>query len=159
MELPETALAGALPAGVLPADDPLAGDPAFAELSVAECYRLLDTHQIGRVAWASRRGQLILPVAYIVCDGTIVFRTTATTILAELTHGARVAFEVDSMDLAGHTGWSVLVRGQAHAPRTPDRLVELWSKNLPQPWAPGPRSVVIEIEPAEITGRFVSELA
>lgn len=94
------------------------------------------------------------------CDGTIVFRTTATTILAELTHGARVAFEVDSMDLAGHTGWSVLVRGQAHAPRTPDRLVELWSKNLPQPWAPGPpRSVVIEIEPAEITGRFVSELA
>lgn len=63
MELPETALAGALPAGVLPADDPLAGDPAFAELSVAECYRLLDTHQIGRVAWASRRGQLILPVA------------------------------------------------------------------------------------------------
>lgn len=143
---------------MLPARDPLVGDASFAELSESECYHLLRTHDIGRVAWSSRRGQMILPVAYVIRDGNIVLRTTATTVLAELAHSARVAFEVDVIDRDSHTGWSVLVRGHAHAPKTPDRLVELWSDSLPQPWVPGRQSVLIEIEPTQISGRFVSEL-
>jgi uncharacterized protein len=51
------------------------------------------------------------PVNFTSTAGTIWPRTDGTGALGRLPSGARVAFEVDSIDAWRHTGWSVLVTG------------------------------------------------
>ena len=62
-----------------------------------------------------------------------------------------VAFEADSVDAAGHGGWSVTVVGYAMA--VTDRAEIARLEQLPlTPWAPGNRDHFIRVSPAIVNG-------
>jgi hypothetical protein len=88
-----------------------------------------------------------------------VFRTAANGPLDEdLRTGItdadyKVAFEIDSIDMATQQGWSVLIQGPAHhVTGTEEDAVR---RTGVEPWAPGPRELFVRIVPSRITGRRV----
>lgn len=94
-----------------------------------ECLALLAQHRIGRVAVVDRDDlPFIVPVNYVMVRDTPVFRTDQGTKLDGLRRRP-VAFQVDSVDDARRTGWSVLVQGIAHE-ASPHDLVGA----DPEPW-------------------------
>ena len=78
-----------------------------------ECVRLLRTRSVGRIGISSRALPTILPVDYVVADGRVLFRTGAGTKLDAASRGVVVAFEVDDVDDAAGTAWSVVITGVA----------------------------------------------
>lgn len=58
-------------------------------------------------------GPLVVPVDYLLDEGTVVLRTDEGTKLDAALRGETVAFEIDVVDDTKGTGWSVLVRGRA----------------------------------------------
>src|SRR5690349_7208443 len=128
----------------------------FSSLPATECRALLQSHSIGRVCWNTVDGPQILPVTYVVRDGTIVFRTAPYGALSELRNVRQVAFEVDEFDVTTRTGWSVLVRGWAKAATNPNELAALWAEQDPIPWASGARTLFITISTDHLSGRVIS---
>jgi nitroimidazol reductase NimA-like FMN-containing flavoprotein (pyridoxamine 5'-phosphate oxidase superfamily) len=132
-------------------------DRVFEDLAEEQCLALIAPGGIGRIAYVSRFGPAVLPVNYALQDGAIVFRTAENGPLDEdLRTGIagadyRVAFEIDSFDLAERQGWSVLVHGPAHRVTGPDEDVVRASGV--EPWAPGNRELFVRIVPSRITGR------
>ena len=126
----------------------------FAELTLAECERLLAEHKAGRVGLNAPAGPLILPVTYAYHAKTIVFRTSPYGVLSSLGLHTRVAFEIDDIDEERESGWSVLVLGSAERVTQEHTLSSLWTDG-PVPWAEGTRNMFIMITPETITGRTV----
>ncbi len=126
------------------------------ELTADECLRLLDDHTFGRLAFMDHVGVLpmIVPVNYVLHDDRITFRTGAGSKLGTALRGEPVAFEVDGLDPADRTGWSVLVRGHAEVVTDTLELAALWETPL-QPWAPGAKPYYVRIEPRRISGRRI----
>lgn len=127
----------------------------FDAVTKDEATDLLRTHQVGRVAWDSAEGPVILPVAYAWRDGAIAFRTADFGALAALVNQTDVAFQIDEFDMATATGWSVLVRATSSAVTQATEIVG-WLTRLPAPWAPGDREILIRLDPVSVTGRVVS---
>jgi nitroimidazol reductase NimA-like FMN-containing flavoprotein (pyridoxamine 5'-phosphate oxidase superfamily) len=101
-------------------------------------------------------GPQILPVTYVLRDGSVIFRTSPYGALSELRNVRQVAFEVDDFDVVTRTGWTVLVRGMIQAADNPDELAGLWTRQEPIPWAPGARNLVLAITPDHVTGRVIT---
>ncbi|MDH6622494.1 nitroimidazol reductase NimA-like FMN-containing flavoprotein (pyridoxamine 5'-phosphate oxidase superfamily) [Streptomyces sp. LBL] len=127
----------------------------FTELTEQECRDLLGTHGVGRLALTTPAGPVVVPVNYSVVDETVVFRTDSGTTPAQ-TSGHRVGFEVDRIDDVLSQGWSVLVRGRAHAVTDPDEVHRLAEQAHSTPWAGGRRDLWIRIEPDTVTGRRIT---
>ena len=72
----------------------------------------------------------VVPVNYVLSCDTVLFRTHPGTKLDALRRRP-VAFQVDSIDEARRTGWSVLVQGIAHE-ASPHDLVDADAD--PEPW-------------------------
>ena len=130
-----------------------AGPPEVTKLMPAECRRLIAAGGIGRIAFGTASGPVVLPVNFAVVTGTIVIRTGESTAIDGHADG-QVAFEVDHIDDALSQGWSVLVRGRAHRVAHPAELdivrrAEIW------PWPGGERDVYVRIVPDTVTGRRV----
>ena len=123
------------------------------ELTNQECQDRLASGTMGRVAWSAGGLQHILPVSYAMHVGNVVFRTSPYGVLAQLKHRTNVAFEIDQVDVAAGTAWSVVVQGRAEAVVLPQELVALWARSDIVPWAPGTRNVFIAIVPQIISGR------
>src|SRR5438132_12916500 len=85
----------------------------LAILDDAECRSLLELHHVGRVIVVTGAAAAIFPVNYGMVGGDIVFFTGEGTKLREASRSALVTFEVDAIDLAAHTGWSVMAVGTA----------------------------------------------
>ena len=96
-----------------------------------ECWRFLEAHHVGRLAVSIANQPEIFPVNYVVQHHTIVFVTAEGTKLAGALLGTGVAFEIDAADPLFHTGWSVVMRGQADEVTQLDELVEV--EQLPRP--------------------------
>ena len=83
-------------------------DPVTEE----ECWQLLGTTTVGRLAFSTDTGIEILPLNFIAFDSRIYCRTGADSAMAVLAKGRDdVAFEVDYHDDMNQSGWSVLVKG------------------------------------------------
>ncbi|MBO0728970.1 MAG: pyridoxamine 5'-phosphate oxidase family protein [Acidimicrobiaceae bacterium] len=111
---------------------PLSG--RLEELDQEECLALLATVPVGRVGISSQALPAILPVNFVLHDGSILFRTVPGTKLHAAVAGAVVAFEADHVGTAPEPSWSVLVRGQAEPVTDPaerDRVDTL----VPATWA------------------------
>jgi uncharacterized protein len=130
------------------------GTPHFAALTEAQCRELLEQHTVGRVGWQAPDGPSIMPVNYAFQENTVYFRTSAYGELSSLAQRSRVAFEVDGIDEASASGWSVLVRGSTEGVTPSWTLTSLWAEG-PVPWAGGNRTLFIAITPMTITGRRV----
>jgi hypothetical protein len=122
----------------------------LAELPAFDCWHLIESVEISRVAWNGPQGVSVVPVNHVVSDGALWFRTTPYSALALECRGQWVAAEVDSVDPATHTGWSVVVRGVAElvdAEDVPEQLADF------RVWPAGTRNVFVRVEPVEVTGR------
>lgn len=118
-------------------------------LDTDACWSRLGDTTVGRVAVATADGTiLVLPVNYVLDDGTIVFRTAPGAILDHL--AGTVTFQVDAVDPWHHTGWSVLVHGQASVAPVPCDF-----DDAPMPWAGAHRRHVVTIVPERVTGRAI----
>jgi pyridoxamine 5'-phosphate oxidase-like protein/helix-turn-helix protein len=90
----------------------LGADPVLQTLTAAECYDLLSPGGVGRVAFTTGDGPVVVPVNYAMAGQTVIFRTAPDTLLAGYLDGP-AGFEVDRLDEALSQGWSVLVTGRA----------------------------------------------
>jgi len=121
-------------------------------ISEAECWSLLKTQTLGRLAVAIRNHPDIFPVNYLVDDETIVFRTDPGIKLAAATVGESVAFEVDKYDPASGKGWSVVVSGGAREMKKLEDVMRV--EDLPLfPADSGRKNRWVRIYPLSVTGR------
>ena len=120
-----------------------------------DCLALLAEHQggVGRLAFLEGGKPAILPVNYAMLEDRIVFRTSSGIKLDAASRAGAVAFEIDHVDAASPTGWSVLVRGRAEAVTSKSQLFQLGATGL-ESFLPGKDNWVI-IHPETITGRRV----
>ncbi len=125
----------------------------FEELSSGECMELLAAKHVGRVGLCSPKGPAIFPVNYKLHNNSVLFRTSAYSVMAGELNDATAAFEVDEIDEYLECGWSVLILGHAAHVTDPDGLPH--RNDHPEPWARGIKSLFIQIDPIEITGRRV----
>jgi nitroimidazol reductase NimA-like FMN-containing flavoprotein (pyridoxamine 5'-phosphate oxidase superfamily) len=127
--------------------------PTMEILSVEECTNLLRQVPVGRIAVTVDALPAIFPVNFDVVDGAVVFRTPPGTKLASATASAVVAFEVDSYEADGRTGWSVMVQGMAGEVTDPASLREVDLASL-DAWAlDGAADHVVRIELHRVSGR------
>jgi uncharacterized protein len=127
----------------------------WQELTKSECFGLLAREHLGRVAVVDDRGPIVFPVNFVFDRYMVVLRTDEGTKLDAAINGNRVAFEIDGADPVTHTGWSVVVRGEAVEVTDPAELARL--RKLPlDPWAPGAKAHYVRILPAALTGRRIS---
>ena len=118
----------------------------------AECWSLLQTQSLGRLAVAIRNHPDIFPINYLVHDETIVFRTDPGVKLAAATAGDSVAFEVDKYNPATGRGWSVVVIGAAREVKRVEDVMRI--EDLPLfPAASGRKNRWVRIHPVNVTGR------
>jgi nitroimidazol reductase NimA-like FMN-containing flavoprotein (pyridoxamine 5'-phosphate oxidase superfamily) len=120
------------------------------DLDPRECWELLAAHEVGRVGYADDVGPAVVPVTYVVEDGSVVFRVAPYSTLGRHIPGTLVAFEVDELDDFARTGWSVLLRGRAEVIH-PDELPDLTER--PEPWAEGRRPLHLRLVADHVTGR------
>ena len=121
----------------------------ISEIEVDDCWRLLGTHQIGRLAYRLVDEVHLVPVNYATTRRRILIRTApGNKLLAAALH-SEVAFEIDFFDL--HVAWSVEVRGQLR--RLHEDEARQVDAELPVPWVDSPKYDVIELLPDVVSGR------
>ena len=128
----------------------------LAPIAETDCWELLDTTTVGRLAFISNDGIVILPLNFLVHEQRIYFQTQPGSTMAALADGRDdVAFEIDYHDM-NQAGWNVLVKGSTAEAGTLEGERALASAGRLGPWAPGNRSLVIGLTPRTISGRRVS---
>lgn len=129
-------------------------DASLRFLSDDESLARLAEATVGRVAVVLTGVPLVVPVNYVLLDGDVVFRSGSGTKLHAALLEQPVAVEVDRLDEATMTGWSVLVSGHASVVDDPAVLGRLEGAGLVT-WAPGPRDDVVRVRIETISGRAV----
>jgi nitroimidazol reductase NimA-like FMN-containing flavoprotein (pyridoxamine 5'-phosphate oxidase superfamily) len=129
------------------------GDRSLEALSHDECLELLGRAQVGRVVFTMGALPAVVPVTFALQDAAILTRTAADTRLAKAAKGAVLAFQVDELDAASRTGWSVVVTGVAELVTDTDERRRL--DGLLEPWAPGERDVFIRVPLTMVSGRRI----
>jgi hypothetical protein len=126
----------------------------LAELSQEECFRLLSASRVGRIGFAVNSEPWIFPVNFRLFGEGDDWRLLLTTRPGNQIDRAprRVAFEVDGVDEAHESGWSVLIRGslrhlgRAEAEQRPAGVEPAtWLERDPASW--------LAITPERVTGR------
>ncbi|MEU6238975.1 pyridoxamine 5'-phosphate oxidase family protein [Kitasatospora sp. NPDC047058] len=128
--------------------------PLLAHLSAPECWDLIGTHGIGRIALPVEPGPAVFPVNYAVDGGTIVYRTSPRGAAAPA-DGSPVSFQIDHIDEHRSHGWSVLIVGEAHHVDDPDEEQRLSALPGATPWAGGSRPLWVRVGVERITGRRI----
>jgi uncharacterized protein len=132
-------------------------DSLMEDLAESECRALLNARHFGRVAFVEKAGgaPVIMPLNYWMQAAAVVVRTDPRSKLGSALRDAPVSFEIDGIDQAQRTGWSVVVSGRAQEIVDPRELEELHQAAL-LPWAPGDRSQYVRITPELVTGRRIN---
>jgi nitroimidazol reductase NimA-like FMN-containing flavoprotein (pyridoxamine 5'-phosphate oxidase superfamily) len=132
--------------------------PVLTELLRDECLQLLESQQVGRLAVVADGYPYVVPVNYALDGERIIIRTDPGTkfYAADREH---VGFEIDGIDEATRTGWSVLVEGVAREVKSPEDPALQRAESLGvDTWVPGERTRWLVIEPVRITGRALSQV-
>ncbi|RNI19465.1 pyridoxamine 5'-phosphate oxidase family protein [Flexivirga caeni] len=126
---------------------------ATTQLQESECWALVRSVPVGRLAVVVDGQPDIFPVNHVVDQGTVVIRTGSGTKHTAAGHRP-VAFEVDGYDAVRSQAWSVVIKGTA---RTVDQLHEVVDAlQLPLfPWQEGAKPWFLRIEPDSVSGRRV----
>jgi hypothetical protein len=120
-------------------------------LGTSECWALLRTVEVGRLAVLVDGAPDIFPVNFVVDHGSVVFRTAPGTKLEAALQQSPVAFEVDGID-ADDRAWSVVLRGVATERGGLDEAFE--TSALPLfPWHGEAKSRFLRVTPTTVSGR------
>lgn len=134
-------------------DTAVEGPGALTRLSEPECLELLGSRSLGRLAYIARHGTPdIVPVNYAVRGRKVLVRSGVGPKLQAAERGEQLALEADDIDESTHAGWSVIVVGPARR-LSDSEQAELPEGELPQTWAKGPRSAVVELTVRRVAGR------
>ena len=123
-------------------------------LTRSECFDLLKTARLGRIALSVAALPVVLPVNFAMFDNDVLIRTTTGSKLEAAATNAVVGFEVDRVDDTDRLGWSVLVQGMASEITGPDELDR--ARQMPlEPWT-GHDGHYLRIATRLISGRRLS---
>jgi transcriptional regulator with XRE-family HTH domain len=128
--------------------------PGLDVLAVPECWRLLDDHGVGRIAFLAEPGEppRVHPMNYAVRERCLVLRVRLggllDSALGRYPQGCPASFEVDHIDDAQHEGWSVLLLGIA-MPEAGNGSADI------EPWAGGVAVRSVRLTPSAVTGRRI----
>ena len=131
--------------------------PVLVELAREECLRLLNTASVGRVVVLTPEGTpVIRPVNYAFdpTSQSVVFRCSEGTKLVTLLRAAHAWFEVDEIDPAGATGWSVIIAGVTQPITRPEDVKRLDACAL-HSWAAARTAQWIRIRTRVVSGRRI----
>jgi nitroimidazol reductase NimA-like FMN-containing flavoprotein (pyridoxamine 5'-phosphate oxidase superfamily) len=107
--------------------------PPEGQLSIDQCWVMLDTETVGRIALIVDGHPEIFPVNFVLQRRSIVFRTAGGTKLWAAMTAKPVAFEIDGYDAHEEKAWSVVARGEAELIETQDEKDEVDALFL-EPW-------------------------
>lgn len=126
--------------------------PPEGQLSIDQCWVMLDTETVGRIALIVDGHPEIFPVNFVLQRRSIVFRTAGGTKLWAAMTAKPVAFEIDGYDAHEEKAWSVVARGEAELIETQDEKDEVDALFL-EPWQPGDKDYYVRVAPKALTGR------
>jgi len=125
---------------------------AVENLSEKQCWELLRSTDVGRLAVIVGDHPDIFPVNYAIDQGTVLFRSAEGTKVTCALGDAPVAFEVDGYDPETGLVWSVVIKGKASSFQNIDEAAGSFKVDV-QPWQAGKKERFIRIRPDEVTGR------
>jgi uncharacterized protein len=133
------------------------GVEPLEQLSESECWSLLRTVEIGRLAAPTSDGGVeIMPVNHVVDQGSIVFRSALGTKLTVALEAPEVAFEADNAAdrIADQRDdpWSVVLRGAAELIERPTDVFDSFELSV-TPWHESPKPYFVRLSPHTISGR------
>lgn len=123
-------------------------------LNESECWTLLRTAEVGRLAVLVDGGVDLFPVNFAVDHGSIVFRTAVGTKFEHAVLGQPVAFEADHT-ASREDAWSVVVKGTAREIKGLYEGLDAMELAL-HPWQEGDKPRFVRIEATSVTGRRLS---
>lgn len=128
--------------------------PTTESLSAEECWRLMATQVVGRVAAAVSGRVELFPVNLGIDDESIVLRTSPGTMLSSIFSAPEVLVEVDGVEYRKRVphAWSTVVRGTAAFIESVTEEMRL-DQFGPQPWQAGVKNELVRITPTQVTGR------
>jgi hypothetical protein len=115
-------------------------------LSERECWELLATASVGRLALSVRALPLIVPVQYYLDGHRLAVCLGHHELPERALDETVIAFAADSIDPATRSGWSVQVQGRSAIPRG-------LRIDTDCDWPAAAQ--VVEIEPARISGHWM----
>jgi nitroimidazol reductase NimA-like FMN-containing flavoprotein (pyridoxamine 5'-phosphate oxidase superfamily) len=124
-------------------------------LTHSECFALLATVPVGRVVYSERAMPIVVPVNFSVVGSDVIVRTGRRSRLAMHAPGNVVAFEVDDIDMASRSGWSVVLTGLIRLVRDPGELAQLHALRLPA-WGATEFDRYLALRPDVVSGRRIA---
>jgi len=126
-------------------------------LSESECWALLRTVDVGRLATPTQRGGVdVYPVNHVVDQGSIVFRTAMGTKVTNAIDAPEVAFEADNAartyDEQVDDPWSVVVHGRAELVTIATELFDSFEPAV-RPWHVSNKPYFVRLVPTTVSGR------
>jgi uncharacterized protein len=128
------------------------GSDGVRELTTQECYQLLATARLGRLALSHRALPVVLPVSSRLHDRRIVIQITGEPILGAARKAPVVAFQTDEIEPSTYAGWSVVVTG--HLRLVADAAEHaLYASNLGFPRINSPHRHFVTVTPRLVSGQ------
>lgn len=122
------------------------------KLSFDDCWELLSSANVGRLAIIVDGHPEIFPVNFVVERRSIVFRTAAGTKLWGSAKEEPAAFEIDGYEPTTEEAWSVVARGGTALIDSVDEQSAVDALGL-EPWEPGTKAHYVRLSPKALTGR------
>jgi len=124
-------------------------DDSVLELSIDECWDMLEADEFGRLAYRLVDEVHLVPINYGVDGDTLLFRTAEGDKLLGVVMHPEVVFEIDDHD--ERSAHSVVVRGTARhlEEREEHRADDIGLR----PWLGTLKYDVVEIRPTTLSGR------
>ncbi|MGO3023476.1 MAG: pyridoxamine 5'-phosphate oxidase family protein [Brevibacterium sp.] len=119
-------------------------------LDAADCWDLLRSASVGRLAVIVDGAPEIFPVNFTVEHSALVIRTGDGTKIDAVRGHPRAAFEIDGVE--DETAFSVVVKGDAKEINAPDELRDTVSLDV-SPLQAGTKNHFVRILAEEVTGR------
>jgi len=126
-------------------------------LSESQCWTLLRTVDVGRLATQSAHGGVdVFPVNHVVDQGSIVFRTSLGSKLTNALGATEVAFEADNaartIDEQIDDPWSVVIHGTAKLITLETELFDSFELTV-HPWHVSDKPYFVRLIPTLVSGR------
>jgi hypothetical protein len=132
------------------------GERELHAISEEDCFALLGSQDLGRLAVVRDGQPEIFPVNYALDGRTVVIRTQPGVKLSYASL-ARVAFEAEDIDPERREGWVVVVKGEGEDITD---AIDPWSEHARaravRPWVSGVHECHIAIARPVVSGRRLS---